>query len=122
MTLTRRDRAAMRLAYESCRSHTDPDMARVWAYCALECGGDVAAQIVDAMDRQLPTRVTTLLELRLLRTRLALLLRAMLRGECSCNPDLMRRCDRSDCPYFWQGGLGMPRRYTALWERAGRRT
>ena len=131
--MTRRDRAALSLAYECVRLEPIPavgacprvtDAAEVLSYY----GGETAMHIACALEsRYLRTRD----EWRLLRARLALLLRALLRepaieGDCvlcggsACSAD-DANCIREGgcCPC--EGRLRW-RRYRALWESAPRWT
>lgn len=75
--MTRRDRLAMQLALAHLRG-ADTDHGLTWAYCALECGGEQSMDVVDALGRARES-----VENRLLRARLALLLRALLRAAAA---------------------------------------
>lgn len=138
MTLSRRDRAALVLAYE-CVRRDDEDFTE--CLCPLGCGGPVASAIHDEYldhyadaeehdhgDRVVPRNA---LALRVLRARLALLLRVLLRADAvTCTADeydvLFHEPAADEEPTTWQPyttRIGFtawrrPTRIRPLWETA----
>lgn len=125
--LTRRDRCAMALALECVRGDNGV-AAFMRARRALALGGfgSTSAQVYDAFSDAIALGAW-----RLLRARLALLLRAMLRadagdfGPCVCRdcghayrPGPWERCEAGT--ERWHGCRGVHRRITPAWERAPR--
>ena len=105
--MTRRDRTALRLAYE-CVLRDRDNLTR--ALSALSCG--------DRVVRDLGSLVWGLSDVRrygqcppILRVRLALLLRALLRKDAGYE---VRQIERNGHTYY----ANMPTRYQALWEYA----
>ncbi len=128
MTLTRRDRAALLLAYECCRSFRDAwddaDGALGMATNILESyGADFTSSIASAVDRAYSYGD----DVRHLRARLALLLRALLSPESAIYRTLH---EPATCTPFTHANqtthvtaareYRVARRFSALWENAPR--
>ena len=132
--MTRRDRAAMVLAYEWCRSSVAIPDPLYRADQALRFGGPMARSIFENI-RHTTTRLT--------RARLALLLRAMLRAPQDAYETVCGECGTAYCREFYEDEPGAkfmhawfehqdcncdgmtgddpfsrPLRYRALWESA----
>lgn len=135
--MTRRDRLALQLALTHLRD-ADTDHGLTWAYCALTCGGELSETITAALDAV--TRARDPVDNRLLRARLALLLRVLLRAEeeessatnggagVGCEWTTCVACggcgelpERSCFPCKGHGLISHPVRVVPLWQQGARK-